>query len=67
VLAGQLFDIARASDVHLRAVDVPLREVLLQLCILNPFWQVHDRGLFDLKQRMHRLYRIKRAKNPDLI
>jgi len=29
--------------------------------------QVHDRDLFDLKQRMHRLYRIKRAQAPDLI
>jgi hypothetical protein len=29
--------------------------------------QVHDRQLYELKARMHKLYRIKRAGHPSMI
>jgi hypothetical protein len=34
-------------------------------CVLGQ--QVHDRELYELKRRMHRLYRITRAHAPEAI
>jgi hypothetical protein len=29
--------------------------------------QVHDRQLYKLKDKMHKLYKVKRAKHPSMI
>ena len=27
-------------------------------------WQVHDKELYEVKDRMHKIYAVKRAKHP---
>jgi hypothetical protein len=29
--------------------------------------QMHDRQLYELKERMHKLYKVKRAQHPSMV